>query len=397
MKILACIKKDIRLICGNGFKGVLLLAFPVLLLFVLGMFMRGMANENEYLRPFSIAVRDEDDTTESHILISQLRNIPLFEEVITGGTIDDEALFRQDCVAVITIPKDFFYDIYYRRDTDLHVELNPDMPREALFVRSSFGSLIGILEQNQRVYYAEAKIRYGELDEDAKDRVADHFSNATINDALQRLDYFEIEALYSDQASTERTFFCISVVSMLLLFIPLCIVRNLHEEKELGIIERLAASNHGSFHMVLSKLIASTVLTAVPVAAVLLLTRLPNAVSLIPALLILFLASFSFFLLLSLVAKSSERTQLIGNMIMLLMLVVGGALFPYRIIPRQVRFVSYATLPYYVMRTFYAASLGRSALEIVRTVIPAACAIPVFLSISYVLYKRPFAGSEVRK
>ena len=140
MKFLACIKKDIKLLCGNGFRGIFLLAFPVLLLLVLGVFLRGMADENTYLRPFSIAVYDKEDSTESRLLISQLRNISLFENVIS---VDDaeaaEDLFQQDCVALITIPKDFFTDIYYRKDTDLRIELNPDMPRESLFVRAAFG------------------------------------------------------------------------------------------------------------------------------------------------------------------------------------------------------------------------------------------------------------------
>lgn len=397
MKLLACIKKDIKLICGNGVKSVLLLLLPVLLLFLLIFYMRGMASESTYLKPFSIAVRDEDDTVMSHILITQLRNISLFDSVITDKTIEQDDLFESNCAAIITIPKDFFYDLYDMQDTDVRLILNEKMPREALSVRTAVGSIVGILEQNQRVYFSDAKIRYGEIDPSVQREIFEKYSSASIEDALNRLQYFEIESLYRDEARAETVYFCIGVVSMLLLFIPLCIVRNLHEEKELGIIDRIAASNGGSFQIVLSKLITSVILTAFPVAAVLLLSGMPNVLSLLPALVILFLVSFLFFFFLSLLCKSPEKTQLIGNIILILMLVTGGALFPYRLFPSPIRILSRCTIPYYVMRAFYAASVDRGVFEVLRTILPALYVIPVLSLLSYVLYKKPFLRKGVKK
>lgn len=397
MKLLACIKKDIKLICGNGIKGVFLLLFPVFLLFTLIFFMRGMANENTYLRPFSIAVVDEDDTTMSHLLISQLQNVSMFDSVITDDNLDADTLFEGNCAAILTIPKDFFYDLYDMQDTNVRLLLNGKKPREALTVCSAIGSIVGILEQNQRVYYSDAKIRYGEIDASVQSEIFEKYSEASAEDALQRLNYFEIDSLYGDEAASQTTFFCVGVISMLIMFIPLCIVRNLHEEKELGIIDRLAASSSGNYHMVLSKLIASAILTSFPIAAVLIITKMPNVLRLLPALFVLFLASFSFYLLISLICRSSERTQLVGNIVLLLMLVLGGALFPFRLIPFPVRYASYATLPYYLMRAFYAASVGRGAIEILTTVLPTACAIPMFVILSFLLYKRPVTLKGGRK
>ena len=396
MKLLACIKKDIKLICGNGFRSVLLLLLPIFLILLITFFMGGMAEENTYLESFSIAIRDEDDTVMSHILITQLRNISLFDSVISDKTIEQDELFEENCAAIITIPKDFFYDLYDMQDTDVRLILNDKMPREALSVRSAVGAIVGILEQNQRVFFADAKIRYGEIDPSIQREIFEKYSSASIEDALNRLQYLEIDSLYRDEASSKTVYFCVGVVSMLLLFIPLCIVRNLHEEKELGIIDRIAASNGGSFYMVLSKLIASAILTAVPIAAVLILARMPNVLSLLPALFVLFVASL-FFYLLSLLCKSSEKTQLIGNIVLILMLVTGGALFPYRLIPSYIRYLSGFTIPYYVMRAFYAASVDRDAFVVLRTVLPVLCSIPVLFLLSYALYKRPFFVREAKK
>ena len=397
MKLIACIKKDIKLICGNGAKGILLLVFPIALLLLLSLFMSGMANENNYMKPFSIAIQDEDDTFESRILITQLRNIPLFESVEVSQEVNVDEAFRNGCAAVLTVPKDFFYDVYDMQDTDVRIILNGNMPREAYAVRSAIGSVIGILEKNQRVYYADARMRYGEIDREIQNDIFAQYSAASAEGALDRLTYFEIDSLYSDTETSQSIFFCVGVVSMVIMFIPLCIVRNLHEEKELGIIERLAASSSGSFHMVLSKLLASALISALPIAAMLIITKVPYAVRLIPALMILFLASFAFFLLLSLICRSSERTQLIGNTILVLMLVVGGALFPQRLIPSAVRYASVLTIPYYVSRSFYAVSLGRSVSDTLKVLIPLIAAIPVLFAGSYMIYKRPAAIVRRRK
>ncbi len=397
MKLIACIKKDIKLICGNGPKGILLLILPIGLFFLLSFFMRGMAKENSYMKPFSIAVRMEDDSEPSNLLVTQLRSVSVFDRVITSDTLDEETLFSQDCAAVITIPKDFFYDLYEMKDTDVKIVLNPDMPREAYIVQSTVGAVIGILEKNQRVYYADERARYGQISAKQQREIFANYSNTSVQETMQRMRYFEVGALYDDAQVSEKAFFCTGIISMLLMFIPLCIVRNLHEEKELGIVDRLAASNSGSFHMVLSKMIASAILTALPVAAVLFIVDMPNAVKTIPALCILFLASFSFFLLLSLICRSSERTQLIGNTILMLMLVVGGAFFPYRMIPDPIRRASYAALPFYVSKVFNSISLGRGVTDALKAIVPAAASVPVFLGLSYLLYKRPFTVNRRRK
>lgn len=397
MKLIACIKKDIKLICGNGPKGILLLILPIGLFFLLSFFMRGMAKENSYMKPFSIAVRMEDDSEPSNLLVTQLRSVSVFDRVITSDTLDEETLFSQDCAAVITIPKDFFYDLYEMKDTDVKIVLNPDMPREAYIVQSTVGAVIGILEKNQRVYYADERVRYGQISAEQQREIFANYSNTSVQETMQRMRYFEVGALYDDAQVSEKAFFCTGIISMLLMFIPLCIVRNLHEEKELGIVDRLAASNSGSFHMVLSKMIASAILTALPVAAVLFIVDMPNAVKTIPALCILFLASFSFFLLLSLICRSSERTQLIGNTILMLMLVVGGAFFPYRMIPDPIRRASYAALPFYVSKVFNSISLGRGVTDVLKAIVPAAASVPVFLGLSYLLYKRPFTVNRRRK
>ncbi len=377
MKLLACIKKDIRLVFGGGIRGLLYLAMPLLLVLLMTPFMSGLAGGSTYMEPFAIAVRDEDGTMMSKLLTSQLRNVPLFSEVRSAKGRSDDELCASGCAAVVTIPKDFFYDLYDMQDTDTVLLLNPEMPREAAAVRSAVASLAGIIEQNQRVFYAAAQVRYGELDGDELNEVYYAYSEASVQAALSRLDYFTLGELYSDEASSTKLFFASGVCSMLLMFIPLCVLRNLHEETELGIASRLKASGGSLGVIVISKLLASLFMTALPVALVFIAAGVPRAGALVLPMAILFFASFALFLLIALVCRNAQRAQLIGNMLMLLMLIVGGAIFPYRLLPAGVQKLSSLTLPYYTARSVYAAKLGRSAADILRGISPALLSIPV--------------------
>lgn len=393
MKLFACIKKDILLVFGSPAKALLCIALPVALLFLLTVFMSGSAKVSTNTEKFPIAVRDNDDTVMSKLVITNLRNIPLFGEVRTYDEDDgvtDEELIASGCAAVITVPKDFFYDLYDMKPTDVRMTLNGDMPREAEIVRAAVGSIASIIRQNQSVYYAAARIRYGDLEQAELDELYHDYSNAAVNAALERLNYFELSELYADEEQNQKLFIAAGLCSMLMMFMPLCVLRSLYEEKELGIIARLKSAGGGVLQALLSKFIAAFVMTAVPAAAVLIIIRPPNITALIPALILLFIASFAFYLVISLLFRSPERAQLAGNIIMLLMLIIGGALFPYRLLPAGLQKLSPAALPYYVSRSFYAASLGRSAASVLKLLTPVAIAIPVLIVIAVVLYTEPW-------
>ena len=387
MKLFACIKKDIRLVFGKGWKSVLLLIVPIVLLLAMSLFMGKMANAGAFTEPFAIAVRDEDDTVMSKMLIQQLRAVALFDSVrsVKGGT--DEEILTDDCAAVITIPKDFFYDLYDMQDTDVVITLRGSMPRESAIVKSAIGALAGILEQNQRIYYAAARIRYGELHSREMNEVYYRYSEASVNDALNRLAYFSIGSLYEDELQSRTVFFAAGICSVLILFVPLCVLRSLQEEREMGIHERFVSSGSSSLLLLAAKYLADLLLIAFSVAVLLIVTRIPHAGKLILPLLCLTTVSFLLFYLIGMLCGSTERAQLIGSVMLLLMLLLGGAIFPYRLLPEKLQFAAAATVPYYVERVFYAVSLDRGISEIAWILLPVLIAIPVMTAAAVLLHR----------
>ena len=386
MKLLACIKKDIRLVFGKGWKSILFLLVPVLLLLVMMLFMGQMASAGTYTEPFSIAVRDEDDTLMSSMLIQQLRSVRLFDSVTRTNGMTDEEVLQKGCAAVITIPKDFFYDLYDMQDTDVVITLNGSMPKESAIVQSAIASLAGVLEENQRIYYAAARVRFGDLTAREMNQVYYEYSEASVNDALNRLDYFSLASLYEDKAEARMVFFAAGICSVLLLFVPLCVLRSLHEEREMGIQERFASSGGSPFVLLFAKYCAVLLLVAFTVTPLLFITGIPHAEKLILPLVCLLTASFLLFYLIGTLCGSTERAQLIGSVLLLLMLILGGGLFPYRLLPERIRAASASTIPYYVTRVFYGVSLDRSMVDLLRILRPVLIAIPLMLLLAVLLH-----------
>ena len=387
MKLFACIKKDIRLVFGKGWRSILFLFVPILLLLVMMLFMGQMADAGTATDPFTIAIRDEDDTIMSKTLIHQLRAVRLFDTVRSAGSASDEELLRDGCAAVITIPRDFFYDLYDMQDTDVVITLNGSIPKESAIVRSAVASLAGILEQNQRIYYAAARVRYGDLTSREMNEVYYAYSEASVTDALNRLDYFSLASLYGEKAQARMVFFAAGICSVLLLFVPLCVLRSLHEEQEMGIQARFASSGGSPFVLLFAKYCAALILVAFTAAPLLIVTGIPHAEKLILPLLCLMSASFLLFYLIGTLCGSTERAQLIGSVLLLFMLILGGGLFPYRLLPEQIRFASASTIPYYVTRVFYAVSLDRTSLELAQILLPLLIAIPVMALLAVLAHR----------
>lgn len=95
----AALWKDVRLLCRGA--GLAALILPLALLLALRL---GYGEIAGGVEPFPIAVRDLDGTIMSRSLVSQVRQVELFSQVLSldAGTADGEAL-ADGCAAVITL------------------------------------------------------------------------------------------------------------------------------------------------------------------------------------------------------------------------------------------------------------------------------------------------------
>ena len=141
----ACVRKDICLFSSAAGIACLLLPFIAACLLAFGL-NDALAAEN-VIEPFPIAVIDRDETVMSRMLVGQLRRIELFSEIrcVSGSefdsafrtaedaapTVDFEEDMLAGCAAAVTIPKDYFYSVYYMDEGKVDAWLNGEMPLES--------------------------------------------------------------------------------------------------------------------------------------------------------------------------------------------------------------------------------------------------------------------------
>lgn len=383
MRFAACLKKDLRLLTGGGIRSLVFLVLPVLLIFIMLFGMRTAAEANELVPPFPISVRDEDNTVMSRMLISRLREVSVFSSVMPAGEKSDEELAGIGCAAVVTIPKDFFYDLYDMNDTNVVIALNEAMPREAAMVRSAFTSLVGILTEEQRVHMAEARLRFGELSEEELEQVYHDYSSAAVEDALGRLDLFALSCVYSGAFDQAKLFFAAGILSMLIMFIPLSMLRSVSEETDEGLSARFFVSGGSLMQSLLSKLVIAFLMAAIPAAALIIILKVGHLGTLIPLLLGGFLLSFAFFMFVSLICGKASTAQLAGNLILLAVLTLGGALYPYTLLPAAIKPISEALIPRILLNAMTRASMGVHSAKVLSPLIPMGAATLVLMLASF--------------
>lgn len=383
MRFAACLKKDLRLLTGGGIRSLVFLVLPVLLIFIMFFGMRTAAEANELVPPFPISVRDEDNTVMSRMLISRLREVSVFSSVMPAGEKSDEELAGIGCAAVVTIPKDFFYDLYDMNDTNVVIALNEATPREAAMVRSAFTSLVGILTEEQRVHMAEARLRFGELSEEELEQVYHDYSSAAVEDALGRLDLFALSCVYSGAFDQAKLFFAAGILSMLIMFIPLSMLRSVSEETDEGLSARFFVSGGSLMQSLLSKLVIAFLVAAIPAAALIIILKVGHLGTLIPLLLGGFLLSFAFFMFVSLICGKASTAQLAGNLILLAVLTLGGALYPYTLLPAAIKPISEVLIPRILLNAMTRASMGVHSAKVLSPLIPMGAATLVLMLASF--------------
>ena len=377
-ELFACIRKDVRLLIGSGRRTIVMLFLPVLLTMVMFFGMADMVSQRTQIPSFSIAIRDLDNTLMSRMLIDQVNSVELFDTVHQVSGESDAHLFAEYGVAaVLTLPKDFFFSLYDMRNYTVEIALNANMPLETAIFRSIISSVMDIISENQQMMWAVHTLQHGELDAAARAELYRQASLHIIQDALGRQGVFSPEQTIVSDATEIALFLYGSILSMFLMFIPLCILKTLPEEMRIGILPRYVAKGGSLLGFILSKGLTAFLICFVVWTV---LTMLIFPFSYLDAFLLFFicyLASFALYLLISAVVQIPSRSQLIGNMILLLFMTLGGGLYPIQLLPEAVQALSRFTIPYYLGMGLTGIGLGFSTASILAMTWPllaAACA-----------------------
>ena len=348
----AALYKDLKLFFSG--LGLLALLLPILLIPVLRLGMGDLSGQS-YVRPFPIAIRDLDDTLMSRSLITQMEDIQLFSRVDRLGADEpDGAALDGGAVAVVTIPKDFFYDLYRMEDCPVEVTLNTGMALEAALFQAMFSSVMSIIRADQSAALGAYTLSYETLSPELLGQMYAESSGLLIRDALSRQLVFDTDSEASDLAGALERRLLACILGVLTLFFALSAVKALRSELALGVLPRFRAAGRRAASFWASKFLTAFFLslpTVLLCAAV--FRETPPALLLLLTLLLLF-AAFGLFSALAAWTSSAQAAQRWGNLFLLFSLALGGTLWPRSALPAPLPLLGKLTLPYY-------ASLGLEA------------------------------------
>ena len=349
----AALYKDFKLFFSGA--GLLALLLPILLIPVLRLGMGDLSGQS-YVRPFPLAVRDLDGTLMSRSLITQMEDIQLFSRIDRLKEDEpDSAALDGGAAAVVTIPKDFFYDLYRMEDCPVEVTLNTGMKLEAGLFQAMFRSVMGIIRANQTAALGAYTLSYGTLTPALQEQMYAESAEQLIVDALSRQMVFDTRGQAADLAAALEGRLLACILGVLALFFGLSAVKALPEELALGVLSRFQAAGRRAASFWVSKFLTAFLLslpTVLLCAAV--FRETPPALLLLLYVLLLF-AAFGIFSALAAWTSGAQAAQRWGNLLLLLSLALGGTLWPRVALPWPLPILGKLTLPYY-------ASLGLDAM-----------------------------------
>lgn len=366
----ALLKNDIRLFLRDWKACVLLLAAPLLFISFFTYVLTPYLNKSSFIEPFPIALVDMEDTTQTRMLAMQLEEINIFSEI---QRLDEDAAMQKlsdkSVGGVVIIPMDFTSSIAVGENKPVSVIGSSAMPLQAYVVKNVIQSAANLVSAAQSavitIYHYDkiAGLSGTELEIRYNNAIADYFL-----EALGRNEVFSSSDAVPQYSLTPVEYFTAALIVIFMMFAGMPGMKMLVTEKSEGLTRRLSASTVKMWKVVLSKLLVSAMLLVLQFGIIIALTSVlfnnywgapVKNVLLLFGGLILAVSAWSVFV--AAVSSSPASADIIGNLGILLMAVLGGNIYPLTSMPDFIRGISRLTISRWAMDGFMVLFSGNDA------------------------------------
>lgn len=341
-RLRALLLKDLTLFLRGAGLVALLLPFLLLLFF---------AKEKESLlsdvtlKPFPIAIRDEDETYMSRTLIHMVGEVELFSKVDVVKEESDAELFAKGYAAVTTIPKDFFYEMYVSDKRPALLSLNEGMPLQATLYRAVFTSVMDVIRMEEAAHYGMYFFVYGKLSRQQKIDAYNETSENLFLDILGRQQVFDSDLLHSDAPSSDLRRLVSILLSVVTVLFLTGFLSSVPEERKKRILPRFVALGGNPFYFAFSRYLLFLLFLTPILIAVCLLDVQVGRLFLFLCLLVPVSAVFLAFSALGLYVSGARMMRRVGSVYLLFSLILSGTIWPLRELPVWMSYLQRLTLP----------------------------------------------------
>lgn len=322
---------------------------------------------NLIFEPVSVSFVDLDQSIISYTLYDQFSNLDAVK-TIHSDTLEvaQKRLERGEVLMIMIFPEDFYLDTVRGVDRgNVTVYLNEQMPTEATF-------FVRLLEDvADSVIHLEAALHaYADLVEPLHDDAhlaSRHVEAATVDMAFRLVGRRSILEIDPDQEFVTVRHVISSIATLLAMLTSLLLISQVLQERQSGLHERLLIANVRPWRMVVAKQILLwfwLFIGFIPLLAFLSVFK-PHA-RLLPMVVGLFLLSLTcsaWLMALAYRVTMRQTTLLVGWIIILVLALAGGAIYPFTLLPRWLQTISVLSPARFGYRIVFDELAGQSLRE----------------------------------
>lgn len=376
---IALLKNDIKVFLKDWKAGILLIVMPVLFIYLFVYVLTSYLDRSSFVDPFKIALADNENTTQTRVIGRQLDEVKIFSEVLRVNESKANELIRQNKIAaLVIIPKGFSESLLTGENKPVTVTGNKAMPLQSFMTRNliqGFSNLFSAGESALNAinhFSSKASLKGKEID-----RRYNESMSKLLMEALARNEIFTQIDDGSTFDLTPAEYFTAALLVIFLMFSGMPGMKMLVWEKYTGITRRLMTTSVKPWHLILTKFVISVILSAVQFSVIIVLTSVffknywgaP-----VKSILLLFgsinfaVSAWSVFV--SSISGTPAAADVIGNLGILLMAIVGGSIYPLTSMPEFVRSISKFTINRWAMDGFMVIFSGNDAMSIISYIYP---------------------------
>ncbi len=355
--LLALIKNDCKIFLKDWKALILILIMPFLFIGFFSLSLSSYLNKSNFIDPFEVALVDHENSSQTRIITNQLKEVELFKKILYVR--EDEAvklLYNNKIAAIIIIPKDFSESILVGKLNPVVVIGNKSMPLQAFVVKTFIESAANLFSSAQSalrtISYFCNKLGLN----------LNVYQESIVDLTMRVLSRNEIYSEVTDMANynlSPMEYYTASLTVIFLMFAGMPGMKMQVYEKCTGITKRLLSTTTKLWHIVLSKTIVSFLLSVLQFTVIIILTSFvfkdywgaPVSSIIILFLCIIFAIS-AWSILVASISNTPKTADVLGNLGILLMAIIGGNIYSLSTMPDFVRILSNFTISRHAMEGF---------------------------------------------
>lgn len=357
-------RKDLKIFFTDKRAIILSLLLPIGLITLFALAFGGVgAEDEEEGTPIAVFYADEDQTTSSKNIITELDAIPGIVCIATDTQSAKNQIKSGDQIANIIIHKG--YEDALNNGADIPIELQYDQSRameisvlQNLLV-SKISSVKGAKDADKGVDRIMQNM-FSNLPMQTQDSIRNNLKSG-LNKENEQEQLITMTSIVGEEESNWGLIQAVAGTAiMMLLFSVRSIGSGMLEEKENGVLKKLLQSPITPFEILFGKMLTAVIVAIFQLSVMFLFSWLAFGLDIfknLPALIIMILttaiACSAFGVLLASIVRSKKQADSLSTIIILFMSAIGGSMIPLYIMPAFMQDAAVISVNYWSIQGFY--------------------------------------------